>query len=397
MSAAGFRALVVDDDPLITALLAALLEERGYEVESATDGEAALARIEAATFQLVVTDWHMPRRDGLSLCRAIRARGAPGYVYCIMLTSSSEESSLVEAMQAGVDDFVGKPLRPAELGARLNAAERVLQLEAGLARRNHELAEAYGRLSRELELARTMQQGMLPPPAQVAGVRADWLLQASSFVGGDTLGYVPIDDHRLCFYMVDVSGHGVTAAMLAISAQHQLFGLARGRGTAMINRGTGMVEVAGALVTEFNRRAMHLAIPDAYLTLVFGLLDTRAGEAAIVHAGHPPVLFAPPGATTFEALGEGDLPIGIVADAQWEARRVAVPRGSRLVLHSDGVTECRGTGGEVYGDERLRHALARGRDLPAAELLRTLGADLAAWRGEPQFEDDVTVLVLETC
>lgn len=391
----GFRALVVDDDLLIRELLAALLRDRGYAVETAEDGAMALERMAMADFQLVVTDRSMPRMDGLALCRAIRARGAAGYVYCIMLTASSDEASLVEAMQAGADDFVGKPLQPAELGARLNAAERVLQLEAGLARRNRELADAYGVLSRELETARAMQRGLLPPPADVSGVRADWLLQASSYVGGDTLGYVPLDDRHLCFYMVDVSGHGVTAAMLAISAQHQLFGLARGRGAAMVGRGEGIVETAGALVTEFNRRAMHIAIPDAYLTLVFGLIDTQAGEAAVVHAGHPPVLVAGPGEARFEAVGEGDLPIGILADVQWQARRLAMPAGTRLVVHSDGVTECRSASGEAFGEDRLRELLAAQRAAPLGDTLQAVARGLSAWRAEPQFEDDVTVLALE--
>jgi sigma-B regulation protein RsbU (phosphoserine phosphatase) len=167
-AASPIRALVVDDDPVLLRLITHFLQRRGYAVEHREDGVAALERVRAGGINLVVTDRNMPLMDGLELCRAMRALNASTYVYCIMLTASNEPQSLVVAMEAGVDDFIAKPLNLAELGARLRAAERVLTLEAGLARRNAQLADAYGQLQRELELARTLQVGQLPPPAPSA-------------------------------------------------------------------------------------------------------------------------------------------------------------------------------------------------------------------------------------
>jgi len=137
------RALVVDDDPIIQRLLVAFLGARGYSVEQSSDGLEALERVRQGGFNLVVTDRNMPRMDGLALCRAVRAMPSETYLYCIMLTSMREEESLVAAMEAGVDDFLAKPLRLGELGARLHAAERMLSLEAGLASRNRALADVY--------------------------------------------------------------------------------------------------------------------------------------------------------------------------------------------------------------------------------------------------------------
>ena len=127
------RALLVDDDPTMLALLTALLKARGYAVAQAPDGQAALEKLALEPFDLVITDRVMPRMDGLDLVRALRARGDPVPVYCLMLTAASEREQLAAALDAGVDDFLAKPLHVAELGARLRVAERVLALQAELA------------------------------------------------------------------------------------------------------------------------------------------------------------------------------------------------------------------------------------------------------------------------
>jgi sigma-B regulation protein RsbU (phosphoserine phosphatase) len=388
----AIRALVVDDDPLVLGLLRAFLAARGYDVEQCEDGEAALARVRDGGFQLVVTDRNMPRMDGLALCRAIRALPATSYVYCIMLTSMREEASLVAAMEAGVDDFLAKPLRLPELGARLHAAERMLSLEAGLASRNRELAQAYGQVSRELELARVLQLGQLPAPGDFGPVRFDWVFEASGFVGGDIFDYFALDERFLCVYLADVSGHGVAAAMMAFHAQHQLRALSQQVAPALL-RQHGLAAAAVAVVSDYNQRFLQMKETSLYLTMLFGLVDTQAGQAALVQAGHPPPLHAPAGGT-FAPVGDGGVPIGILPDPGYEATVVPFGPGSRLVIYSDGITDCANRQGDTFDLGRLQDALAPpGGSLAAAG--QRLHAALRAWRGEGAFEDDITFLGVE--
>lgn len=389
------RALVVDDDPLLLGLLSAFLRSRGYEVESCEDGEAALARLGRGGIDLVVTDRHMPRMDGLELCRAMRALPGDGYVYCIMLTASVEEKSLVDAMEAGVDDFLGKPLRLGELGARLHAAERMLSLHAGLASRNRELAEAYGQLSRDLELARVLQLGQLPPPGSFGPVRFEWMFEASGFVGGDIFDFFSVDERHLCFYLADVSGHGVAAAMIAFHAQNQLRASAQQLAAALARpRGPGLRAVAAGVVTEFNRRLLQMNESGLYLTMAFGLLDLRERQAALVHAGHPPSLLAAAAGAAFQAVGEPGVPVGILAEPAYEASLVTLAPGARLALYSDGITDCRNAREAAFGDQRLRQLLREEGATPLAASCSRLQSTLRDWRGR-EFEDDVTLLALE--
>ena len=385
------KALVVDDDPVIQSLLCAFLRSRGYAVDAASDGRSGLARLAGASYNLVITDRNMPEMDGLAFCRAIRALATPAYVYCIMLTSSADEGTLVAAMEAGVDDFVGKPLRPAELGARLRAAERVLALEAGLARRNGELASALGQLNSELELARSLQLGQLPPPASVGPLRFEWLFEACSYVGGDMFDYFVLDDRHVGFYVADVSGHGVAAAMMAFNARHQLLACSQAV-LAQERHSEDVARIAQAIVTDYNARVLQMQDTSLYLTLAFGIADLDNSRVGLVHAGHPPCLFAPSKAAPLQEVGEPSVPLGILAEPGYEGQTLALAPGSRLVLYSDGITDCRNGQDEPFGAGRLRQALSGRGSL--AQDCSALRDSLLAWRAGP-FEDDVTALALE--
>lgn len=390
----AIRALVVDDDPLILAMLCAFLRARGYEAQQCEDGQEALERVREGGFNLVLTDRHMPRMDGLELCRAIRALRTEAYVYCIMLTTAREESSLVAAMEAGVDDFVPKPLRLPELGARLHAAERVISLEAGLASRNRDLAEAYDQLSRELELARVLQTGQLPAPGAFGRIGFEWVFEASGFVGGDIFDYFDAGDGTLCFFLADVSGHGVAAAMMAFHAQHQMRAVTQQTVPPAL-REHGLGAAAVAAVNEYNRRFLQMKDTSLYLTLLYGLLDPAAGRLALVQAGHPPPLHAAGAGDPLVPVGEGGLPIGILPEPGYAPILLPFGTGARLVVYSDGVTECDNDAGEEFGEARLREVLQRHRAASLGEAGRQLHAALRAWHGAGPFHDDVTFLGVE--
>lgn len=134
------KVLAVEDDPSALAILSRALVRLGHEVLTACDGEAALQILAVDPVRVVVSDWLMPGLDGLDFCRRVRARTGSEYVYFILLTAQSpSEENQQEAIDAGVDDFLQKPLQPREIGMRLRVAERIVsfatqvrQLEAFL-------------------------------------------------------------------------------------------------------------------------------------------------------------------------------------------------------------------------------------------------------------------------
>jgi diguanylate cyclase (GGDEF)-like protein len=126
------RVLIVEDDPVHRRMLEVLIGRLGYEALTAADGRAAIEKLESEPVQLVVADWMMPELDGLALCQEIRRRFQERYVYFILVTSRDQQDDLIEGFEAGVDDYLVKPVHKAELSARIRAAKRILDLQEQL-------------------------------------------------------------------------------------------------------------------------------------------------------------------------------------------------------------------------------------------------------------------------
>jgi len=123
------QVLVVDDDDVSLSILENTLAHAGFGVVAVNDGLEALAQLRAGNCQIVITDWDMPRMNGIELCRAIRQAGFASYIYIILLTTHDTSQKTVEGLSAGADDFISKPFDPPELVVRVRNGERVLSLE----------------------------------------------------------------------------------------------------------------------------------------------------------------------------------------------------------------------------------------------------------------------------
>ncbi len=164
-----WRVLLVDDEPVQRMLVGRMLSRAGFDVATAVDGEQALNMVAKGDISMLVTDWEMPKLDGLSLCRSIRSMQLDHYVYAIVVTSRDAVEHVVMGLQAGADDYLVKPVLEPELLARLNTGKRLLEMERSLRIANQEnlrlsvtdaLTGVYNRrylmdqLSRELERAK---------------------------------------------------------------------------------------------------------------------------------------------------------------------------------------------------------------------------------------------------
>jgi sigma-B regulation protein RsbU (phosphoserine phosphatase) len=122
------RILAVEDDKVALAIIRQALNRLGHEVVEAADGKEAWKILQREPVRVIVSDWEMPEADGLELCRRIRKRLKSEYVYFILLTArDASEANQQSAMEAGVDDFLSKPLDVNELRMRLRVAERILR------------------------------------------------------------------------------------------------------------------------------------------------------------------------------------------------------------------------------------------------------------------------------
>jgi DNA-binding response OmpR family regulator len=141
------RVLVADDDLTYCRMLESFMKKWGYEPVVTRDGEQAWQILQAPDApQLAILDWMMPGKDGVDICRQVRKAGPSKPTYIILLTSKERKEDIVSGLDSGADDYMTKPFEREELRARVQAGERILNLQFELARRVKELQEALDRI-----------------------------------------------------------------------------------------------------------------------------------------------------------------------------------------------------------------------------------------------------------
>lgn len=149
------RVLIVEDDPVSAMLIQRLFQAQGVDVHRAPDGRVALQMHQMNSYRLVVSDWMMPNMSGVELCREFRKLDGP-YVYFILCSAKGQRDDRIEAFEAGVDDFLSKPLDREELRSRLKVARRILSSEEHLQFQKAELehsSQAMADMNDSLRLA----------------------------------------------------------------------------------------------------------------------------------------------------------------------------------------------------------------------------------------------------
>ncbi len=270
--------------------------------------------------------------------------------------------------------------------------------EEALRRAKDELEAANRRMKMDLEMAARIQQTLLPPAElKIEGVRIAWAYQPCEELAGDTLNVVPLDGENVGLYVLDVSGHGVGAALLSVTlnrwlsplpAQSCLF--SRRQDDPLYFEITSPADVAEQLNRQFpmDARAMQ------YFSLLYGVLGLSSGEFRYVSAGHPPPIIVPRNADPF--LGRpGGLPIGLFPGSRYEECLLRLEPGDRIYLYTDGITETVNEDGQELGVKNVMAEISGHRNLPLDRSLAALLDRVRNWHRVPAFSDDISVLCFE--
>ncbi|MDA1161748.1 MAG: SpoIIE family protein phosphatase [Planctomycetota bacterium] len=388
----GIKILIAEDHELTRFKLKTDLEKWGHEVTEAEDGEKAWELFQKGEYPIVITDWMMPNVDGLQLVQKIRATKQAAYVYIIMLTAKAEKHDIVAGMSAGADDFLAKPFHRDELHVRLRAGQRITSL-------NQELHESNRRMKRSLDAAAQIQKSFLPALVpETATFEFAWEYQLCDELGGDMLNIVRLDDDRLGIYILEVSGHGVPASLLA-TALSRLMSSADDQNSLLVERGDdpddyGILEpdeVATRLCGQFAGRQES----GQFCSLLYGVLDLSTSEFVYISAGHPPLLLLRANGQC-DALEGSGLPIGVIPEgSDYDTESLVLAPGDRLVIYSDGVIDTANTDGELYGADRFREVLSNNRGSPVGEVVKSVIRELTRWRGSAPIGDDVSLIAIE--
>ena len=332
--------LIIDDDQVVRASLAAYLEDSGFTVLQASNGLQGLEVFERDHPDLVICDLRMPQVDGLELIRRINALQVDTPV--IVVSGAGVMTDAVEALRLGAADYLIKPLEDLavlEHSVR-RALDRVLLRVENLRYRekleaaNRQLQASLSLLEEDQNAGRHVQMNMLPQTPWVAdGLQFAHQIIPSLYLSGDFVDYFRLDEHRVAFYLADVSGHGASSAFVTVLLKFMTTRL-----LYESRRGGVLPEFKPSdVLAHINRGLLNCKL-GKHVTMIGGVIDEQAGSLTYSIGGHLPlpVLFSEGESHYLQGRG---LPVGLFAEATYQDHVMQIPESFSLTLLSDGILD----------------------------------------------------------
>ncbi|MBD2438408.1 PP2C family protein-serine/threonine phosphatase [Nostoc sp. FACHB-110] len=389
------KILVIDDDPTVRAVLKRNLQNQGYEITVASNGEEGIIQARMIRPALIICDWIMSPLDGLEVCRQVKADPELETTFFILLTAKGaapgEEEDRVRGLDAGADEFVSKPIEMSELKARVRAGLRLYQLNQDLQSQKQALENLNQNLQTQKQILETQLteaadyvKSLLPAPL-TGKVTTEALFIPSAQLGGDCFDYYWLDEDHLVIYLLDVSGHGVGSALLSMSVLNIL------RSQSLPNTDFAQPnEVLKALNNVFQMQNHS----SKYFTIWYGVYHRIKHQLVYANAGHPPAILLSeksPENIQVQRLNSLDLPIGFLPDINFSIAVVEVDVNSTLYLFSDGAYEINQANLNMLGLDAFIELLTKCNQFHNCKLQQIL-VQVTNLSNQPTLEDDLSLL-----
>lgn len=389
--------LLAEQDDISRRRLLRFLQNRGHRVEAVANGVSAWKKFHEDSFDIIIAGWSLQQMSGQELISGIRKEARKHYCYIIIMIIQQAYQDAIIGLNCGADDFISKPLELDELNAKVEAGRRIVELERQLSRQNRELEITNDKMRADLQAAATIQRSLLPAQKpDLKGVSVDWHFSPCAELAGDSLNILRLDEQHLAFYMIDVSGHGVSAALLAFAVDRMLSPVMDD--SAMLKTRISdppyyRLRSPAEVCTLLNRRFPLDINTGQYFTLIYGILNTTTGIVNYSSAGHTNLLLLPAkGQPRF--IDAGDLPIGFMPDCEYHITSLQMTRGDRLVLYSDGVSECANADGKHLGEDGILRAISASDKPDDQPVLQRIIEAEQKWRATESPTDDISLLTI---
>ncbi|MCO7544262.1 two-component system response regulator RssB [Stutzerimonas nitrititolerans] len=381
--------LIIDDDDVVRASLAAYLDDSGFRVLQAPSGPKGLELFDSERPDLVICDLRMPQMDGLELIRLISER--QNDLPVIVVSGAGVMNDAVEALRLGAADYLIKPLE--DLAMLEHSVRRALdrsrlrlenrryreQLETA----NRDLQASLHLLQEDQDAGRQVQMNMLPvTPWTTDDFHFAHQIIPSLYLSGDFVDYFRVDEHRIGFYLADVSGHGASSAFVTVLLKFMTTRL-----LYESRRGGTLREFKPSEVLDHINRGLINCKLGKHVTMLGGVIDQERNVLHYSIGGHlpMPVLYDGESARYLEGRG---LPVGLFVDATYDDFEMVLPERFSLTLLSDGILDL------LPGDT------LKDKESALPELVAVAGGTLDGLRGAfglaalHDMPDDIALLVL---
>lgn len=389
------KIFIVDDNMTNRKLLAAILKKEGYELLEFENGGEALELALKEQPDLILLDIMMPVKDGYQVCREFKADTRTSSIPIIFLSCKTQVEDKIKGLDLGGSDYVTVPFDRGEVLARTRAHLKIAGLNKKVLEANKELIEKQQRLKEDLEAASGIQRSLLPKrPPNMEIMDVAWRFMPCASIGGDIFNVARLDENHWGVYVLDVGGHGVPAALVAVFISQILrpqlgFLLKKSIELPPYYKLVSPAGVLSKLDEEYSLERFN-----KYFTIIYIILNVRNGTIRYSNAAHPaPMLLHKNGAMEF--LEKGGTLIGTTGILPFEEGEMYAQKGDKLFIFTDGIEEYQNRDGEFYGKERFKQELTRLRNKPISVIIDSVMKSLMKFGDDNEPQDDITLLGIE--
>lgn len=322
------RIVVVDDEKSIQFLLSELLKRDNHEVQTFSDGADALEVLEHDAFDLVVTDLHMARKTGIDVLRG--AKKYDEFIEVLILTGHGTISSAVEAMQLGAFEYLTKPIDLKEFRLKVQKALERRDMRKQIARQQEEIRAHQEMIARDLKLASQVQDSLVPKSLKRDTFEIAVRYSPMIGVGGDFSDLYLNDNREIYLTIVDVTGHGIAAALLVNRICMEIRRLVREE----LRPASILHQLNDFIVDSFMGTGM-------FLTMFSSVLDLESGTLRYAGSAHPAALLWRQKTQSFEMLESQNPIIGFekTSPELFVQNETIMRPGDKITLYTDGIVE----------------------------------------------------------
>ncbi|HMO50364.1 MAG TPA: fused response regulator/phosphatase [Kiritimatiellia bacterium] len=397
------KVLLVDDRPENLIALEHLLEMPGLKLIKAGSGNEALQQLIEHDIALVLLDVQMPGMDGYETAELMRLNPKTRRIPIIFVTATSgERQHIFKGYETGAVDYITKPIEPLVLTAKVEVfcqlwrqRRELEESQKALAAINQVLEGKNRQLEEELDLARKVQVGFLPTEFPREGrIRFGHTYEFCTTLGGDLFDVFSIDADHVGFYLADVSGHGVNAALISGLLKMAFENMKNKTEVAKV--GAAAIKNPAQVLTRLNE-AIRGMIPEEYfITLIYAVIRLSDQNVSMSSAGHPyPILFdAASGKASWCSLPNGPA-LSMTADPVYENHEQALKTKDKLLFYTDGFTEAFNMRNEEFGEERFRQVVEEHGDQELDVMLKSILEAVNRHREAAAISDDCTMVAVQ--
>ena len=391
----------------------------GFKLTLVPDGETVLTTCDKFKPDLIFLDVTLPGLSGFDTCLRLKELDQTKHIPVIFVTAPSDSVSTVKGFSVGAVDYVTRPFQVEEVIARTTTHLKIrnlqvlleeiienLQGEVAERKRTEEalhasmqmVQQANDRMKNDLAAAARVQQALLPDTLPtLPHVDFAWTYQPCSELGGDSLNVFQLDSDHVGMYVLDVSGHGVSASLLSVTLSRVL--IPRRDPSCLFIKTNRTPEPdtiipPAEIATRLNRMFPMSADGGQYFTLIYGILNIRTGVFRYTCAGHPPPLYLSPHQQVLPCE-IGNVPIGLFEESHYEEGTIQLESGGRLFLYSDGVLEAKNPSKAFFGETRLYETLVITEDTPLQGSVDAIVQAALDWTETQHTQDDLSILAFE--